>query len=367
VTRRVLARRLAGVAFSVGLVLGSLELALRLAPGLVGGRLANAVYSVYGPAGIYFQDRPLHMNFMWPNFETLAYWNGYWWHHRTDAAGFRNPPDLAAKSLLLLGDSLIYGHGAEEQDTAAHLLRARYGRPAYNMGRQGDCLYQEYVLSRLYLPLLHPETVVLFVFLNDFRDLEVYRQPAEIADPPELDRIDYDALRARVEHPEQRWRLRDQLARLRVWRLAGGIADSMRARPTPADEAHEMMAPIFEDARYEPIARYYRLVLADLARRTREQGAELVVVLLELPDAVVANATAAQQRLLALLDEIGAQEQFRVLGTGAILRDCADCELPNDGHLAPEGHRRLAEFIDAQIPPRRDRTGAAGARGAASP
>ena len=336
-------------------MLVSLEAALRLAPGLVGGRLANAAYSAYGPAGIYFRDRDVHMNFMWPNFATRAYWNGYWWHHRTDAWGFRNPPDLPAKSLVLLGDSLIYGHGVEEEDTTAHLLRTLHGRPAYNMGRQSDCLFQEYVLSRLDLPRLRPETVVLFVFLNDFRDLEVYREPAEIVDPPELDRIDYDALRERVEHPASRFPLGEQLSRLRVWRLGSGIAELLRARPKRADEAHEQMAAIFEDARFEPIARYYRLVLADLARRSRDQGAEFVVVLLELPDEVVANAVAAQERLLGLLDEIGAQNSFRVLGTREIFRDCADCFLPHDGHLAREGHRRLAAFVDAQIPPRATR------------
>ena len=351
-TRQRLARRIGGVAFSVGLVLVSLEAALRLAPGLIGGRLANAVYSAYGPAGIYFRDREVQMNFMWPNFVTRAYWNGYWWQHRTDAGGFRNPPELTAKSLVLLGDSLIYGHGVEEEDTAAHLLRAQHGRPAYNMGRQGDCLFQQYVLSRLDLPRLRPETVVLFVFVNDFRDLEVYRAPAQIADPPELERIDYDALRARVEHPEPPFRLGEQLSRLRVWRLGSGIAELLRARPKPADEVHELMAPIFEDARFVPIARYYRLVLADLARRSRDQGAEFVVVLLELPDEVVANATAAQERLRGLLDEIGAKDGFRVLGTREIFRDCADCFLPHDGHLSREGHRRLAAFVDAQIPPR---------------
>ncbi len=333
-------------------MLVSLEAALRLAPGVVGGRLANAVYSAYGAGGIYFKDPELGMKFMWPDFETRAYWNGHWWQHRSDAAGFRNPPDLAARSLWLLGDSLIYGHGVEEQDTVAHQLRATHGRPAYNMGRQANCLFQEYVLARLYLEKLRPETVVLFVFLNDFRDLENSRQPAQIADPPELERLDYDALRARVEHPEQRWRLGDQLARLRVWRLGKGIAEMLSASPNPVDEAHEQMASIFEAARYDPIARYYRLLLADLARRCRKQGAEFAVVLLELPDDVVPNATAAQQRLLGLLDEIGATQEFRVLGTRAIFRDCPDCFLPNDGHLTREGHRRLAAFVDAQIPQR---------------
>jgi hypothetical protein len=100
----VTVRRLAGVAFSIGLVLVLLETTLRIAPGLVGGRLGNAVYSAYGKRGMYFQDREVHMNFRWPDFALRAYWNGYWWDHRTSArstAGRRTtwvPSDLAART-----------------------------------------------------------------------------------------------------------------------------------------------------------------------------------------------------------------------------------------------------------------------------
>jgi len=73
----VTVRRLAGVAFSIGLVLVLLETMLRIAP---------------------------DMNFMWPDFALRAYWNGYWWDHRTSArstAGRRTtwvPSDLAART-----------------------------------------------------------------------------------------------------------------------------------------------------------------------------------------------------------------------------------------------------------------------------
>jgi len=348
-----LARWLAGFAFSIGFVLALLELALRVAPGLIGGGLGNALYSVYGDfaGGIYFRDREAHLSFMWPDFATRAYWNGYWWNHRTDAWGFRNPPDLASKSMLLLGDSLIYGHGVDEEDTVAHLLRQEHGRAAYNMGRQGNTLFQEYVLSRLYLPRFRPEQLVVFVFVNDFRDMEVYREPAEIAAPPELDRLDYDALYARVQHPKTRFRLREQLYRLRVWRLGVGIAAALRPHPASDEELREQFGAILDDARFEPIARYYRLVLADLARRCRAQGCELAVVLVDVPDTVLPNAAAPQDRLFGLLAAIGGEQGFRVLTTRELYRGCPECFLPHDGHLTREGHRRLAGLVAEQLAP----------------
>ena len=45
------------------------------------------MYSACGKRGMYFQDREVHMNFRWPDFALRAYWNGYWWDHRTRAQG----------------------------------------------------------------------------------------------------------------------------------------------------------------------------------------------------------------------------------------------------------------------------------------
>src|SRR5262245_31546986 len=196
-------RRVAGIAFSLLLTAALLEASLRTAPQLLGGDIANAIYSVFRdwPLGIYVRDPVLRMNFMVPGLDTRAYWNGYWWRHRTDAWGFRNPSDLERKSIVLLGDSMVYGLGVEEEDTVAHFLRAEHGRAAYNMARQGDCLFQEYVLARLYLPRLAPESVVLFVFLNDFREIEANQTPIEESAAWMIDRIDYGALRARIEEP----------------------------------------------------------------------------------------------------------------------------------------------------------------------
>ena len=226
--RRALRSLAAGVLPTL-VLLGVFELVLRAFPGILPMRVATAVYSVYGdkPGDIYFRDRPTRASFMWPNYETSAYWNGYRWKHRTDALGFRNPPDLADRSLVLLGDSMIYGHGVEEQDTVSYLLRTKYGRGAYSGARQGDCLYQEYLVARRLLPELRPKTLVLTTFANDFEDLETYRKPAEIAQPAELS-LDVDALDRRLAEAEGRHEILAQVYRLRLWRLGAAVWKSLR-------------------------------------------------------------------------------------------------------------------------------------------
>jgi hypothetical protein len=92
--------------------------------------------------------------------------NGLRWRHATDARGFRNP-DGVPTQVLLLGDSMIYGHGVEEPATVAGVLRREHAIAAYDMSRQGSCLYDDYVLLRLWLERLRPRQVVLFVFVND--------------------------------------------------------------------------------------------------------------------------------------------------------------------------------------------------------
>ncbi len=178
------------------LLLGALDLLLLLRPEVFGEQRANEIFSRYDtrPGGIYVREKRTRMRFMWPDFTTENYWNGYRWQHATDARGFRNPPGTPA-DVLLLGDSLIYGHGVEETETVAHFLRTEHAIGAYNMGRQGAALYDEYVLLRTFLPELSPQSVVLFVFLNDFDDLEVYRTAGEIAAMPEIDRLDYPGVR----------------------------------------------------------------------------------------------------------------------------------------------------------------------------
>jgi hypothetical protein len=242
---------------------------------------------------------------------------------------------------------MIYGHGAQEADTAVERLRREFGLGAYNAACQGDGLYQEYLVARRLLPELHPRTLVVTVFLNDFLDLETDRSAEEIAAPPEL-APDVSALTARLQHPEPSttW---SQLHRLKLWRSFGAAKRTLRAWAAAIASGPvaptDSLRPIVDDSEWVPLARYYDLVIADLTRRAREAGADLVLLDLDIGDQPIPGALPAQDRIRALLDSIGTQQSIRVLGTRALFEGCGACFLPHDGHLTREGHRRLAAFV----------------------
>lgn len=355
--RRVFLRRLAAALVSTALCLGALEVALRTLPLKRASTLSNEVYTAYGsfPGGIYFTEPETRINFMVPGFTTENFWNGYTWQHCTDGLGFRNPSVLKDRSLLLLGDSLIYGHGVEEEQTVAHILRTRHGRSAYNMARQGDCLYQQYVLLRLYRDELAPRTVVLFVFLNDFSDLLSYRTREELERLPEL-RLDDRALRQRVADlgRNPRYPLLRQLYRSRSLRLIRGVTRSLsgdwmaRAEAAPAGLG-DLAAAVLQPEPYALASRYYSRVLAECQKLAKEKGADLRIVLLDVGPVAGPEGQRAYERLGHFLADASRELGFSYTSTTGIFEGCGDCFLPDDGHFSPQGHARLARFLDAAI------------------
>lgn len=77
--------------------------------------------------GIYYYDHRLQMNFMLPNHATTMYYNGYVWRHETDALGFRNKPLQVPTDVVLLGDSVVYGHGVDFEHMLGYDLDRRSG------------------------------------------------------------------------------------------------------------------------------------------------------------------------------------------------------------------------------------------------
>lgn len=347
--------RLCAVAFAIVLSLVGLEITLRMKPEIFGIDLANETFSRYGtfPGAMYFNEPSTRMMFMWPDFETRAYFNGYFWDHATDSNGFRNPPSLPKKTILL-GDSMIYGHGVESDETVSHYLRTEHGVDAYDMSRQGDCLYQHYVNLRLNFREFAPETVVLFVFFNDFADLETYRSSEEIVTRPEIADYDYASLRAQVDAtghqaPGRLARLANAPAIRRFFPAAGDalergfdkiIAGPAQASPYPFDSI------LFDDVNLSRMTDYYDSILGDLADRAHDLGTNLVLVQLDIgwPD-----RETARDRVRSLLGAIAAEHQIAFFDAGRVLRDCNECFLENDGHFSPVGHRVLADYLAGSV------------------
>jgi hypothetical protein len=107
--------------------------------------------------------------------------SAYVWHgalHLHDEWGFRrlNGPfpakDPETLRIMVVGDSMTYGYGVDEQWTFSRLLegslQASYRVEVVNLGRSG--FQSEDILGVLqkFLPLLEPDLVMYVVCLNDF-------------------------------------------------------------------------------------------------------------------------------------------------------------------------------------------------------
>ncbi len=149
------------------------EIGIRLLFNFMPIRYANAIYNKYhtGPDGIYYYNKELGINLMKPNFKTRLFWNGYFWEHATDSLGFRNPHDTPQADIVILGDSLVYGQGVNEEQTLCHFLRENTKLEIVNLGISGLSPYEEYIIFREFGIALHPKIVIIVFYENDINDL----------------------------------------------------------------------------------------------------------------------------------------------------------------------------------------------------
>lgn len=345
--------KVALVAGSILLVLLAMEATLRRWPLLLGHAFANGALSRYSTkaGGIYYFDLRVHMNFMIPNYRATMYYNGYVWQHQTDVLGFRNDPLHVPADVVLLGDSIVYGHGVNFEHTVGHLLERRSGLRVVNLGRQGDCAFQEAYLLTTHLPLFRPRFVVHVFSPNDIEDLYFYLANAEmeefIAQP--VDRIVYpsrtDPAQLLAEH-ERRIRNRTLLRRLddelnvmkmfrwlwyrvREWRASVPRAEAADDPRTRHDVANVSTDPSSLGWRYTAHALAYMKYLTDRA------GARLVM------------APFAEGRQIEILRDIAARHGIEIIDTRALFS--GPTILPNDGHFTPYGARVMANLIAAHL------------------
>lgn len=167
-------------ALMAAFVVGSLELTLRLAPSLLGGSLADHAFSRYHaqPGGIY--ERDVHLGYaLKPDCSCRLFWHGHWWHHQTNAAGFRGAA-VAQADAVFLGDSMIYGHGVENDQTVSSQYAARSGQSVANLGQQGTCLVQMAYRLRHTGLALRPRVVFVCSHFNDIDEGTEWYPPHEL-------------------------------------------------------------------------------------------------------------------------------------------------------------------------------------------
>ncbi len=160
-------------AITILLILGILEAALRLYLDDLPVNLANHLghgYHLTG-SGIYRYDEERKTPRMRKGYEREMYFNDFRWWHKTDAMGYRNPEDRDQADIILLGDSIIYGHGLEEEATVSSQMENLTQVPVVNFGQQGAGIHCEYQILKHDGVLMRPKQVFLFFLNNDINDL----------------------------------------------------------------------------------------------------------------------------------------------------------------------------------------------------
>jgi len=367
--------------FGLALALAFGEVVLRaLPPGAVPTGVSNIMFTCYEPkfperyiyANATAIEQPVHQ----PNLRAECYFNGYTWQHQSDGYGWRNPETWDQADVVLLGDSMIYGHGVEEHQTVAHFLREDLGVRVANHAMMGNCPIDYLGIYRNFSLPLRPKVTVMTVYANDLDDLQGWRPDvldrfAATGELPQAGRYRRADLLSALSYPEvsapQRWAGRSRIYSLlryyvpalqaaAPWREAPGIV-----RPLPGPDPALALAGT--DYRGDPDHWYgrelgfTRRVIATMAASARAQDSLLVVGYLPaLGDDYVQQDVRLPMYLARFAAEAGALYYWAGAPTAnaAGTRWLEGTRLPIDGHLSERGHRLLAEdlarFLRRHVP-----------------
>jgi hypothetical protein len=331
---------------------------LYLYPGLPKGRLANYAANGYHgePGGIYVRDAHLG-HAMRPNFQRRMYWNGHIWRHETNADGYRGPR-LTKADAVVLGDSMIYGHGIETDQTVPARFGAITGLATANLGQQGICSIQSLELLRRKGLGLSPRLILVCPHFTDPADaLETYA-PEELSHF--LAQEGYRPLAREVFRTPPPlsvfawWNLHAALP-LRTGRALQGIIAEPRDRamelPVPTGGPGDRFVPPAEalatpfDPQSPKAAPEQRLgwqankrALAEIQREARQIGAKLILFDLGYPTAFSAAVEQVARDIGATYCDVGRHVLARAQAGERMY-------LAHDGHWTPEGADAIARGL----------------------
>lgn len=331
------------------------EAALHLRPSLLGGRVANFAYSGYHAyrGGIYSLDAHVGQ-LMRPSVRRWMFWNGHWWWHESNPLGWRGPA-LERADAVFLGDSMIYGHGVQGEETVPARFARRTALATANIGQQGTCAVQQLMLFRLRGARLRPRVVFLCAHPSDFEDVSRMYEAAEqrrfLAHRDEGPRIrpEYGPLPA--WDPLWLWGRHVELP-LRSGGILGSLIRTVRERraheftaardpfvPSPAEQDEVLPALRPDAAAADALAlEVHRASVLELRRECDRLGARLVLFDLGYPRAFSATTEALAREVNAGYSPAGRVALGRALAGEPMY-------LANDGHWSARGADAVAEEL----------------------
>lgn len=331
------------------LALGAAEAALRLNPRLAGQTFADGIGSKYrvSAEGIYYEhpDFPL-TRLMKPEFETQMSFKGYSWKHRADRYGFRNMEERSRADVVLLGDSFIYGHGLELDQTVGRHLELRTGLAVINMARQGDSILQQVCLLNAFIGTFRPRYVVHFFFQNDIPDIkgklisdDMMRRVLDAPEgEPPCKREPYATPPAPIypDPPPDR-----RLYLVRLW---------YGRRPLKS-VVYEWSLKLFNRPyKYPPNAheeslewKIMRRGLRQLDAIAKRNGAELILAPIGTAD------EPTYVRHLEIFRKVAQDEGLNLLDTTSLDRARPELVLPRDGHFSAKGAEAMADIVSRAL------------------
>lgn len=340
----------------------ALEAILHVWPGVLRGQVANVAYTGYHwqRGGIYGLD-PHRGPVLLPSVRRRMYWSGHWWWHETNANGYRGPAQASADAVFL-GDSMIYGHGVEADQTVPARFAAHTGLAVANLGQQGTCLVQAFLTFRATGKALRPRLVFVSVHPTDLDEVVRYYPEDELrrfaTEPGHL-------VGARPEYsPKPWWNAADFWARRislpmraggilgAVWR-AGGTGQPGLRKPEASDghfvpperELSRPFPPEEREAANETRLAWAaeRRALAEIHRETRAMGARLVVLDMGYPRAYTEAVEKAAAEIGATYSPAGRRILEHALRGEEVY-------LADDGHWSPLGCDLMARELAAHHP-----------------
>ena len=323
------------------------EYILHSFPTVLGHDFANGVLTKYTnrPDGIYYKDPALKMQFMLPNYRTEMYYNGYKWLHETDSDGFRNPVTRRYADIMLLGDSFIYGHGVEINQTVGHYVEELTGKTVVNLGQQADTCFQEAYKLTAYIDHFQPQYVLYFYYDNDIRDLYAYLTDEELytfIDTPikaitYAKRADIDIAIAMKADKNYRARqsasslslLKERMYLLKIVDWISYNRNQYEVEAKYADQRH--------DVHHEDSLgwQYMKKCIAYMAYTATVHQAQFVIVPL----------TINYEDHRSILRKFTRDHRISLVETEAFDRSNKSLFLPRDGHFSEDGAKTAARLV----------------------